>query len=136
MNKYFKEFCLRGMMFGGFGPIITGIVYLCISFTTEVKADGIEMFSAILSTYILAFVHAGASVFPQIENWSLAKSIGIHFSTLYLAYTLCYLINTWIPFDWKVVLIYTAVFMGVYLIIWTIILITTKKTTHNLNNRI
>ncbi len=136
MNKYFKEFCLRGMMFGGFGPIITGIVYLCISFTTEVKADGVEMFSAILSTYILAFVHAGASVFPQIENWSIAKSIGIHFSTLYFAYTLCYLINTWIPFDWKVVLIYTASFIVLYAVIWAIILITTKKTTHNLNKKI
>ena len=136
MNKYFKEFCLRGLMFSGFGPIVAGIVYLCISFSVDLKLDGKEVFFAILSTYILAFVHAGASVFPQIENWSTAKSIGVHFSILYIAYTLCYLINTWIPFDWKVILIYTAGFIVLYSVIWAIVLITVKRTTHNLNKKI
>ena len=133
MNKYFKEFCLRGLVFGGFGPIVLGIVYLCISFKTDLTVGGLEFFTAILSTYILAFIHAGASVFPQIESWSIAKSIGAHFPTLYIAYTLCYLINTWIPFDWKVVLIYTAIFVLVYFVIWVIVLAVTKKTTKNLN---
>ena len=31
MNKYFKEYLKRGMAFGGFGPIIGGIVYLILS---------------------------------------------------------------------------------------------------------
>lgn len=33
MNKYVKEFLHRGLMFGGFGPIIAGIVYLILSYT-------------------------------------------------------------------------------------------------------
>ena len=136
MNKYVKEFCLRGLIFGGFGPIIVGIVYLCISLSTELAVSGKEFFSAIISTYLLAFVHAGASIFPQIESWSIIKSISVHFPTLYIAYTLCYLINTWIPFDWKVVLIYTAIFILVYLAIWVTVFTITKRTTKNLNKRI
>ena len=30
MNKYVKEFFKRGLIFSGFGPIVAGIVYLCI----------------------------------------------------------------------------------------------------------
>mgnify|MGYP003304178141 CR=1 FL=1 len=30
-DKYLKEFFLRGMMFGGFGPIILGIIYFVLS---------------------------------------------------------------------------------------------------------
>ena len=27
MNKYVKEFLIRGMMFSGLGPIVLGIIY-------------------------------------------------------------------------------------------------------------
>ena len=30
MNCYVKEFLKRGLMFGGFGPIVAGIVYLIL----------------------------------------------------------------------------------------------------------
>ena len=35
MNKYLKEFLHRGLMFGGFGPIILGIVYWILSVAVE-----------------------------------------------------------------------------------------------------
>ena len=31
MNIYTKEFFHRGLMFGGFGPIIVGIIFYCVS---------------------------------------------------------------------------------------------------------
>ena len=31
MNKYLKSFLHRGLIFAGFGPVITGIVYFIIS---------------------------------------------------------------------------------------------------------
>lgn len=137
MNKYLKSFLLRGLIFGGFGPIILGIIYFCISiFHHEITLDGTEILLGIISVYILAFVHAGASIFNQIEEWGLNKSIAFHFGTLYLAYSLCYLINSWIPFDIKVFGIFTAIFIGVYFVMWTIVYLCVRNASKKLNAKL
>ncbi|MBR2327570.1 MAG: DUF3021 domain-containing protein [Clostridia bacterium] len=134
MNKYLKGFFHRGLIFGGFGPIIMAIVYLVLSLTLkDFSVSGAEMFSAIISTYLLAFIHAGASVFNQIESWGLAKSLFFHFFTLYLAYSACYLINTWIPFDLNVFLIFTAIFIAVYFVVWLTVMISVKALCKKMN---
>ena len=99
------------MLFGGFGPIIAGIVFLAVDCSLEgFSLSGREVLTAIVSTYILAFVQAGASVFNQIEEWPLMKSLGFHFLSIYLVYSLAYIINSWIPVDWSVIGIFTAIF--------------------------
>lgn len=134
MKKYIKEFLLRGLMFGGFGPIILAIIYFIISeFDKNIIFTGREIFLGTVSVYILAFVHAGASVFNQIEEWGLNKSIGIHFSVLYFAYSFCYLLNTWIPFDLKVFLIFTGIFVAVYAVIWTIVYLCIRNSGKKIN---
>lgn len=137
MNKYLKSFLLRGLIFGGFGPVILAIVYFCISiFNPEITFGGTEILLGIISVYILAFVHAGASIFNQIEEWGLNKSIAYHFGTLYLAYSLCYLINSWIPFDIKVFGIFTAIFVAVYLVIWTIVYLCVRRSSKKINAKL
>ena len=138
MNKYFKTFIHRGAIFGGFGPIVMSIVYLILHFTIDnFSVSGTEIFSAVVSTYILAFIHAGASVFNQIDHWPIAKSLLIHFTTLYLAYSLCYLINFWIPFDLTVFFIFTGAFAVSYGIVWLIVvLLVTRRTEKHLNNQL
>ena len=137
MNIYLKRFLQRGVAFGGFGPIILGIIFYILSFTVEgFILDGREVFLAIASTYILAFVQAGASVFNQIEEWPIAKCTAVHFLTLYIAYVLCYLLNSWIPFDINVVLIFTAIFAAVYLVIWLTVVISIKLVSKKLNKQI
>jgi len=137
MNKYVNSFLHRGLIFGGFGPIVAGIVYLILSFTLDnFSVGGAEMFSAIISTYILAFIHAGCSVFNQIEHWPIAKSLLFHFLSLYIAYTLCYLVNSWIPFELTVFLIYTAIFIAAYAVIWLIVFIIAKQTEKRLNSKL
>ncbi|MBQ6600466.1 MAG: DUF3021 family protein, partial [Clostridia bacterium] len=116
MNKYVKEFFHRGLVFGGFGPIVVSIILLIINAAGEaVTLTAKDYFTSTVSIYLLAFVHAGASVFNQIEHWSLPKSVFFHFSSLYIVYSLCYIINSWIPFEPKVLLIFTAVFVAVYI---------------------
>ena len=137
MNVYLKNFLHRGAIFGGFGPIILGIVYFILSLTLDdFSLEGKEVLAGIVSTYLLAFVHAGASVFNQIEHWSLSKSMFFHLSILYIAYTVCYLINSWIPFDWKILLIYTGIFIAVYVAIWVTVFISVKLTQNKLNKRL
>jgi len=124
-------------MFSGFGPIIVGIVYLFIDMELDSFAlSSSEVFIAIISTYVLAFLHAGASVFNAIEHWSLLKSTTCHFLTLYLAYSICYVVNSWIPFVPKILLIFTAVFIAIYIIVWLIVYILIKATAKKLNSKI
>ena len=137
MNIYLKRFLQRGIAFGGFGPIILGIVFFVLSLTIEdFSLGGREVCLAIISTYILAFVQAGASVFNQIEEWPIAKCTAVHFLTLYAVYVGCYLLNSWIPFDINVVLIFTAVFAAVYLAIWLTVVISINATSKKLNKKI
>ena len=137
MNKYLKDYLHRGLMFGGFGPIIAGIVYLIISFYVEdLSVSGVDFFTAIISTYVLAFVCAGSSVFNQIEHWSIAKSLVFHLSSYYLAYIFCYLINSWIPFDLKVILIFTGIFILSYFAIWLTVYICVKITGKRMSAKI
>lgn len=137
MNTYLKSFLHRGMMFGGFGPIVAGIVYLILSNTIEnFTLSGNQVFLTIISTYILAFLQAGASVFNQIEHWPIAKSLLCHFATLYFAYTVCYLVNTWIPFEPMVIVIFTLIFAVTYFIIWGIVYLSVKTASKKLNAKI
>lgn len=137
MNKYLKEFLHRGLMFGGFGPIILGIVYWILSVAVEgFSLSGGEFCLGIISIYLLAFVQAGASVFNQIEAWGIGKSLLVHFLTLFAAYSGCYLLNTWIPFEPMVLLIFAAIFIAVYFIVWLTVYFIVRATRNKLNHQL
>lgn len=134
MNVYLKEFLKRGMAFGGFGPIAAGIVYFAIScFVEDFSLGGGEVLLAIASTYILAFVQAGASVFNQIESWPLAKSLGVHFLTIFLAYSGCYILNSWIPFEPMVLVIFAGIFILIYAVIWLTVYLAIRAASRKMN---
>ena len=137
MNRYVKEFFHRGLVFAGFGPIILGIIYFVLSKTVDgFTLGGVEVMTGIVSTYLLAFVHAGASVFNQVEHWGISKSLLCHLTTLYVAYSLCYVVNTWIPFEPKVLLLFTAIFMIIYFAVWCIVYFIIKNTSKNFNAKL
>lgn len=137
MNRYVKEFFHRGLMFGGFGPIILAIIYFIVSKTTSgFSLSAGQVLVGIVSVYLLAFVHAGASVFNQIEEWSVPKSLLCHFATLFVAYSLCYVLNSWIPFEPMVLLIFALIFVVTYFIIWFTVYFIVKATTKKLNARL
>ena len=137
MNKYLKEFLHRGLIFGGFGPIILGIVFAILEGTVDgFSLGGAEVLVAVLSTYVIAFVQAGASVFNQIEHWPIAKSMLFHFASLYIVYVGSYLVNTWIPFEPLAVLIFTAIFVAVYFAVWVTVYLIVKGCEKKLNARI
>ncbi len=137
MNCYVKEFFKRGLMFSGFGPVIAGIVYLCIeSSGIDLKLTAGTIFLAIITTYIIAFVQAGSSVFNQIETWPKAKSMFFQMTSIYVVYMGGYLINNWIPFKPMVIIIFTSVFIGIYLSIWLTVYYVTKNVSKKLNEKL
>ena len=135
--KYLKEFLYRGLVFGGFGPIVMALIYCIIQFTSEsFLLTGTDAALAIVSTYLLAFIHAGASVFNSIESWSVPKSLGVHFSMLYFAYITCYLINRWIPFDVIFLIIFTLVFITIYFAVWITVYVSVCHVQRKLNKKL
>lgn len=137
MNKYLKSFLSRGLTFGGFGPIVLGIVLFFVELSeTDLALNGKNLLIAILSTYVIAFVQAGASVFNQIEHWSIARSMGCHFSALLVVYSLTYIINSWIPFEPLAILFFCLVFVLIYFTIWLTVYFSVKAYTKKLNAKI
>lgn len=137
MNRYVNTFLHRGMLFGGFGPIVMGIVYYVLEQTVpKFSLSGSQVLLAVVSTYVLAFLQAGSSVFHQIESWSPPRSLLCHFSVLYVSYVSCYLVNTWIPFEPIVLLIFTAFFVVGYVLICLIVYFAAKTVSRQLNQKL
>jgi len=135
MKSYVKEFFLRGAMFSGLGPIVLGIVYAILSATVEgFSLGGKDVLLGIISTYLLAFIQAGATVFNQVEHWSVGKSLLCHFSLLFVAYSLAYILNSWIPFEPMVLAIFAGIFIVGYFLIWGIVYLAVRGTSRRLNS--
>ena len=137
MNKYFKNFIYRGLEFGGLCPIV--FVIICLiheNISDEFYISGKEIFWAIISIYALAFVQAGASVFNQIEEWSLLKCTTFHFLTLYLAYMICYIFNRFLPFKAEILILFTIIFVIVYFAVWTVVVVSIKCVSKKMNKRL
>ena len=137
MNIYVKEFIKRGLMFSGLGPVTTALVIFIIShFEENLHLGASQVLIMAVSTYILAFVQAGATVFNQIEHWSVPKSLACHFSSLYAVYVFTYLVNTWIPFNINVILVFTAIFVATFFIIWTVVFLAVRHLSRKLNKNL
>jgi len=137
MNKYVKEFFHRGLIFAGFGPIVVGIVFMVLQYTVEgFSLSGAQVLLAITSTYLLAFIQAGVTVFNQIEHWSTVKSLLCHFGSLYAAYSVCYVANSWIPFEPMVLVIFTAIFAVLFFVIWTVVYLSVRAASKKFNKRL
>ena len=129
-----RDFFLRGCMFGGLGPVVLGIVYVILHHTLEdLTLTGTQVFLGILSTYVLAFIHAGSGVFHKIESWSPGKSCLCQLSLLYAAYVLCYALNDWLPFEPLAIAIFTAIFVGGYGLICLIVYLSVHAAAKKLN---
>ena len=137
MNKYLKEFFHRGLTFSGFGPIILGVIYFVLQYNVKnFSLDGGQVFTAIISTYLLAFVQAGASVLNQIETRYPLLMTGAHLSVLYASTLGAYLVNSWIPFRTEALVIFTAVFALGYAVIWLTVYISVKTVSRKMNGKL
>jgi hypothetical protein len=136
-KHHWKEFLLRGALFGGLGCIVVAVVCLIISLNgVQLGIGGLEFFCATVSGYVVGFVVAGASVFYQVESWGLARATLLHLLLLYFAYLGMYLLNNWLPRDRLSVGIFTGVFVLGYLVIWAVVVASITVTARRLNEKI
>lgn len=137
MKIYIKEFCKRGLIAFGFGPIVIAIVYLSLEWSGVCDALSLsEVAKQIILVSVMAFLAAGITVVYQIEKLPLPIAILIQATVLYIDYISAYLINGWIKSALVPIAIFTVAFILGFALIWCIVYIVTKKHTKSLNEQL
>ena len=134
MKKIVLEFLRRGLIASGIGPIVLAIVYLILQQTAAVETLSVnQVCIGIFSITALAFIAGGMNAIYQIERLPLMVAILIHGGVLYIGYLGTYLLNNWLDFGALPIIVFSAVFVVGYIIIWVIIYSIIKKNTMKLN---
>ena len=137
MRRIISEFCRRGLMACGLGPLVLAALYLILDHQGVITALSVsEVCLGIVSLSALAFIAGGMNVLYQIERLPLMTAILIHGGVLYLSYLGTYLINGWLEWGTSPILVFSAIFVLGYLLIWAIIYSVTKKRTTRLNEKL
>lgn len=134
MKEFVKNFCKRGLVAFGFGPVIMAIVYISLELAGVEGALGfIELSKQILIVSAMAFVAAGISAIYNVERLALPLAIFIHAAVLYTDYILVYLINGWIKNSLMPLIIFTVIFIVGFALVWIIIYAVNKNAARKLN---
>lgn len=136
MKRFWKEFCLRGLLAAGGGPVVLAVIYGILGATGAVTHfTPHEVCMGILTITLLAFIVAGMTAVYQMEQLPLATMILLHGTALYLAYILTYLLNGWLLNQLIPILVFTGIFIAGYALIWLIIYAVTKRATNAINKK-
>lgn len=134
MKKAVLEFIRRGFIACGFGPLVLAIFYLILQRQAAVQTLTVnQVCLGIFSLYALAFIAGGMNVIYQIERLPLMVAILIHGGVLYGSYLATYLINGWLERGITPILVFTAIFIISYLVIWAVIYSIIKRNTDKVN---
>ena len=134
MKKFVLEFLHRGLIASGIGPIVLAIVYLILQQTAAVEALSVnQVCIGIFSITALAFVAGGMNSIYQIERLPLMVAILIHGGVLYIGYLGTYLLNDWLDFGVMPIVVFSAIFVVGYIVIWVIIYSIIKRNADKLN---
>ena len=134
MKKFVLEFLRRGLIAAGIGPIVLAIVYLILQQTAAVETLSVnQVCIGIFSITALAFIAGGMNAIYQIERLPLMVAILVHGGVLYIGYLGTYLLNDWLDLGIIPIVVFTAIFVAGYIVIWAIIYCITKRNTAKLN---
>ncbi len=134
MKKFVLEFLRRGLIVAGIGPIVLAIVYLILQQTAVVETLSVnQVCIGIFSITALAFIAGGMNAIYQIERLPLMVAILIHGGILYISYLVTYLLNDWLDFGALPIIVFSAVFVVGYIVIWAIIYSIIRRNTAKLN---
>ena len=134
MKKFVLEVLRRGLIAAGIGPIVLAIVYLILQQTAAVETLSVnQVCIGIFSITALAFIAGGMNAIYQIERLPLMVAILIHGGILYISYLVTYLLNDWLDFGALPIIVFSAVFVVGYIVIWAIIYSIIKRNTDKLN---
>ena len=134
MKNFVSEFVRRGLIALGLGPIVLAIVYLILKQSAVIDTLTVnQVCIGIFSLSVLAFIAGGMNAIYQIERLPLMVAILIHGGVLYISYLGTYLLNNWLDFGVMPIVVFSAIFVVGYIVIWIIIYSIIKRNTEKLN---
>ena len=134
MKDIILEFIRRGLFVCGLGPIVLAIIYLILQQKGAIDTLTVnQVCLGIFTLSALAFIAGGMNVVYQIERLPLMVAILIHGVVLYFSYLVTYLINDWLENGATPIIVFSAIFIVSYLLIWAIIYFVTKRNTEKVN---
>ena len=137
MKKTLLEFCRRGLLACGFGPLVLAAIYWILYSCGVIDELTVpQACLGITSLSVLAFIAGGMNILYQIERLPLTVAILIHGSVLYVTYLITYLINGWLKQGITPILVFSAIFAIGYLLIWITIFFVVKRDTTRLNEKL
>ena len=135
MKKHIKDFCFRGVAFAWGGPFILAIIWASLKYTGVLTSLSVnEAVRGIITMTIMAFIAAGVTILYQIESLPKAFAGLLHMTVLYFDYLGFYLLNGWISPGriWK----FTLIFIAVFVLVWFIIYMTARSKVDKMNRMI
>lgn len=136
MKQFWKNFCLRGLLAMGFGPVVLAIIYGILGATGAAQTlSPAEVCKGILSITVMAFIAAGITAAYHTEQLPLPCAILIHTGVLYIDYAVMYLFNDWIPRNLTAFGIFTAIFAAGFALTWLVIYLVSRKQIQDLNQK-
>ena len=134
MKNFLKEFFRRGIVAAAFGPIVLAFIYLILKINGIIETLNVnEVIIGIFSLTFLAFIAGGLNSIHKFEKIPLMVSVLIHGAVLYVCYLITYVINGWLKLSVIPLLVFTAIFIIGYVIIWIIIYFIIRNKTDNIN---
>ena len=134
MKKHLLSFVLRGLCAAAFGPIVLAVIFFFLGQSGVVETLTVnEVSLGIISISFMAFIAGGITEVYQIERLPVFFAALLHGGVLYLDYLIMYLLNGWLGQGVTPFLIFTAVFLLGYALIWLIIYLSVRQKTKKLN---
>ena len=81
----------------------------------------------------MGFAFAISSAYFQVENWSTAKQTFLHFITISVVYFPSAIYLGWVELKPLSMIVFVAIFIGIYLTIWLAQFSALKRKIQSLN---
>lgn len=134
MKSFARDFIRRGFIACGLGPVVLAVFYLLLQYKGAVEVLSVnQVCIGIFSLSALAFIAGGMNAVYKIEKLPLMAAILIHGSVLYVCYLVTYILNDWLETGIMPILVFSAIFISGFLVIWLIIYSVVKRKTEQLN---
>ncbi|MBQ8258346.1 MAG: DUF3021 domain-containing protein [Clostridia bacterium] len=134
MKRFVLEFLRRGAIASGIGPIVLAIIYIILHQAANVDTMTVnQVCIGIISLTALAFIAGGLNALYQLERLPLLVAILIHGGVLYVGYLATYLVNDWLDLGVIPIVVFSAIFVVGYIVIWAIIYSVIRKNTARIN---
>lgn len=134
MKSFARDFIRRGFIACGLGPVVLAVFYLLLQYKGAVEVLSVnQVCIGIFSLSALAFIAGGMNAVYKIEKLPLMAAILIHGSVLYVCYLVTYILNDWLETGILPILVFSAIFISGFLLIWLIIYSVVKRKTEKLN---